>query len=93
MSRLIVLFGALFVVGGCREAPADAASPAPPPSGRCVENVQGPYMVMHVSDGDTIVVRGEGYLTVTQELLQHASERFRAFGAHSLPAVADGAPQ
>jgi hypothetical protein len=26
------------------------------------------------------------YLTVTQELLQHASDRFRAFGAHALHA-------
>jgi integrase len=32
------------------------------------------------------------YLTVTQELLQEASERFRAFGARSLHGV-EGAPQ
>ena len=32
------------------------------------------------------------YLTVTQELLQQASERFRAFGAHNLH-VSEGAQQ
>jgi integrase/recombinase XerD len=32
------------------------------------------------------------YLTVTHELLQQASERFRAFGAHNLHA-AEGGPQ
>lgn len=69
MSRLIVLFAALFVAGGCREAPAEAASPAPPPFRRCVENVQGPYVVMHVSDGDTIVVRGEGRKPLTVRLI------------------------
>lgn len=50
-----------------------------------------PYLAAYLGHKDinsTLV-----YLTVTQELLQHASERFRAFGAHSLHAVADGAPQ
>jgi integrase len=50
-----------------------------------------PYLAAYLGHKDinsTLV-----YLTITQELLQHASERFRIFGAHSLHAVADGAPQ
>ena len=49
-----------------------------------------PYLATYLGHKDinsTLV-----YLTVTQELLQEASERFRAFAAHSLHAV-DGAPQ
>ena len=49
-----------------------------------------PYLATYLGHKDinsTLV-----YLTVTQELLQEASERFRAFGAHSLHVV-DGAPQ
>ena len=49
-----------------------------------------PYLATYLGHKDinsTLV-----YLTVTQELLQEASERFRAFGAHSLR-VAEGAPQ
>ena len=50
-----------------------------------------PYLATYLGHKDinsTLV-----YLTITQELLQHASERFRAFGAHSLHAAADGASQ
>jgi integrase len=50
-----------------------------------------PYLAAYLGHKDinsTLV-----YLTVTQELLQQASERFRAFGAHSLHAAAEGAPQ
>jgi integrase/recombinase XerD len=49
-----------------------------------------PYLATYLGHKDinsTLV-----YLTVTQELLQQASDRFRAFGAHSLHA-ADGGPQ
>ena len=49
-----------------------------------------PYLATYLGHKDinsTLV-----YLTVTQELLQQASERFRAFGAHSLHA-AEGASQ
>jgi len=69
VSRLIGFVAALFALSGCREAPAEAASPAPAPPRGCVENVQGPYVVMHVSDGDTIVVRGEGRNPLTVRLI------------------------
>ncbi len=49
-----------------------------------------PYLATYLGHKDinsTLV-----YLTVTQELLQQASERFRVFGAHSLH-VAEGDPQ
>jgi integrase/recombinase XerD len=49
-----------------------------------------PYLATYLGHKDinsTLV-----YLTVTQELLQQASERFHAFAAHSLHA-AEGAPQ
>lgn len=49
-----------------------------------------PYLATYLGHKDinsTLV-----YLTITQELLQQASERFRAFGAHCLHA-AEGAPQ
>lgn len=49
-----------------------------------------PYLATYLGHKDinsTLV-----YLTVTQELLQEASERFRAFAAHSLRVV-EGAPQ
>lgn len=49
-----------------------------------------PYLATYLGHKDinsTLV-----YLTVTQELLQQASERFRAFAAHSLHAT-EGAPQ
>jgi integrase len=49
-----------------------------------------PYLATYLGHKDinsTLV-----YLTVTQELLQEASDRFRAFAAHSLRVV-EGAPQ
>lgn len=49
-----------------------------------------PYLATYLGHKDinsTLV-----YLAITQELLQQASERFRAFGAHCLQA-AEGAPQ
>jgi integrase len=47
-----------------------------------------PYLVTYLGHKDihsTLV-----YITITQELLQHASERFRSFGAHVLQAKAGG---
>lgn len=49
-----------------------------------------PYLATYLGHKDvnsTLV-----YLTITQELLQHASERFRAFGASSLNAAEGGRP-
>jgi len=69
MPRLIAVLILLFTATACREAPAAGTSAAPPPARRCVENAQGPFVVMHVSDGDTIVVRGEGRKPVTVRLV------------------------
>jgi integrase/recombinase XerD len=47
-----------------------------------------PYLVTYLGHKDihsTLV-----YITITQELLQHASERFRSFGARALQAVTGG---
>ena len=47
-----------------------------------------PYLVTYLGHKDihsTLV-----YITITQELLQHASERFRSFGAHVIQAKAGG---
>lgn len=69
MARLLVLLAVLSTLSSCRETPAAAADSAPAPPRRCAENVQGPYAVMHVSDGDTIVVRGEDRKPLTVRLI------------------------
>lgn len=69
MDRVVILLAVLFTLSGCREAPAAATSQTHAYSGRCEQNVRGPYAVLHVSDGDTIVVRGEGRKPVTVRLI------------------------
>ena len=69
MAWLAVLLAVLFAFNGCGETPAVATSQAQEPPRRCAENVQGPYVVLHVSDGDTIVVRGEARKPVTVRLI------------------------
>lgn len=66
--RLLTLLMIPVILTGC-EAPAEGTTPAAAPSGRCAERVQGPYVVMHVSDGDTLVVRGERRKPVTVRLI------------------------